>query len=194
LQVIDRPGAAQSNLYMGLPVAAPTSQDYIALGVMDCLLGGSFISRITSNIREEKGYTYSPVSKVSTRRRLAFWVQVADVTTGVTGPSLKEIFYEIDRLRKDPPSAQELTGIQNYLAGLFVLRNSISPDAIIGQLHFVDEQGLDRSYLATYVQKVMAVEPADIQRVTETYITPSKMTIVVVGDQASIADQLTPYQ
>jgi zinc protease len=194
LQVIDRPGAAQSNLYMGLPVAAPTSQDYIALGVMDCLLGGSFISRITSNIREEKGYTYSPVSQVSTRRRLAFWVQVADVTTGVTGPSLKEIFYEIDRLRKDPPSAQELTGIQNYLAGLFVLRNSISPDAIIGQLHFVDEQGLDRSYLATYVQKIMAVEPADIQRVTETYITPSKMTIVVVGDQASIADQLTPYQ
>ena len=194
LQVIDRPGAAQSNLYMGLPVAAPASQDYITLGVMDSLLGGSFASRITSNIREQKGYTYSPNSQVSTRRRLAFWVQVADVTTAVTGPSLKEIFYEIDRLRKEPPSAKELTGIQNYLAGLFVLRNTISPDAIINQLHFVDSQGLDRSYLSTYVQKVMAVEPADIQRVTETYITPSKMTIVVVGDKAKIADQLTPYQ
>ena len=194
LQVIDRPGAAQSNLYMGLPVAAPASQDYITLGVMDCLLGGSFASRITSNIREQKGYTYSPISQISTRRRLAFWVQVADVTTDVTGPSLKEIFYEIERLHKDPPSAEELAGIQNYLAGLFVLRNTISPDAIIGQLHFVDAQGLDRSYLATYVQKVMAVEPADIQRVAETYITPSKMTIVVAGDQAKIADQLTPYQ
>jgi len=194
LQLIDRPGAAQSNLYLGLPVAEPASQDYITLGVMDSLLGGSFASRITSNIREQKGYTYSPHSQVSTRRHLAFWVQSADVTTAVTGPSLKEIFYEIDRLRKEPPSGQELNGIQNYLAGLFVLRNTISPDAIIGQLHFVDSQGLDRSYLSTYVQKVMAVAPADIQRVTEIYITPSKMTIVVVGDEATIAEQLAPYQ
>jgi zinc protease len=58
----------------------------------------------------------------------------------------------------------------------------------------VDSQGLDRSYLSTYVQKVMAVEPADIQRVAETYIAPSKMTIVVVGDKAKIVEQLTPYQ
>ncbi len=194
LQFIDRPGAAQSNLYLGLPVTDPKSQDYIGLGVMDSLLGGSFASRITSNIREQKGYTYSPRSQVSTRRNLAFWVQSADVTTAVTGPSLKEIFYEIDRLRKEPPSAQELAGIQNYLAGLFVLRNTVSPDAIIAQLHFVDSQGLDRSYLSTYVQNVMAVAPADIQRIAETYITPSKMTIVVVGDKAKIAEQLTPYQ
>lgn len=193
-QLIDRPGAAQSTLYMGLPVAGPASQDYIALDVMNSLLGGSFASRITSNIREQKGYTYSPISQIGTRRHVAFWLQTADVTTAVTGPSLKEIFYEIDRLRKDPPPAEELKGIQNYLAGLFVLRNTISPDAIIGQLHFVDSQGLDRSYLSTYVQKVMEVKPADVQGAAESYIVPSKMTIVVVGDKAKIADQLTPYE
>jgi predicted Zn-dependent peptidase len=121
-------------------------------------------------------------------------VQSADVTTAVTGPSLKEIFYEIDRLRKDPPPAEELQGIQNYLAGLFILRNTISPDAIIGQLHFVDSQGLDRSCLATYTQKVMEVKPADVQGMAETYIVPSKMTIAVVGDKAKIADQLKPYE
>jgi len=194
LQFIDRPGAAQSNLLLGLPVAEPSSQDFIKLDVMNSLLGGSFASRITSNIREQKGYTYSPVSQIGTRRRLAYWLQSADVTTAVTGPSLKEIFYEIDRLRKDPPSAEELKGIQNYLAGLFVLRNTISPDAIIGQLHFVDAQGLDRSYLSTYVRKVMEVKPADVQGMAETYLVPSKMTIVVVGDKAKIADQLTPYE
>lgn len=193
-QFIDRPGAAQSNLLLGLPVAEPSSQDYIKLDVMNSLLGGSFGSRITSNIREQKGYTYSPVSQIATRRHLAYWVQSADVTTAVTGPSLKEIFYEIDRLRKDPPSGEELQGIQNYLAGLFVLRNTISPDAIIGQLHFVDAQGLDRSYLSTYVQKVMEVKPADVQGMAETYIVPSKMTIVVVGDKSKVADQLTPYE
>ena len=194
LQFIDRPGAEQSNILIGLPVAEPSSPDYIKLDVMDSLLGGSFVSRITSNIREQKGYTYSPFSQIGTRRHLAYWLQSADVTTAVTGPALKEIFYEIDRLRKDPPSAEELKGIQNYLAGIFVLRNTISPDAIIGQLHFVDAQGLDRAYLSTYVEKVMDVKPADVQDMAETYLVPSKMTIVVVGDKAKIADQIAAYE
>jgi zinc protease len=194
LSVIDRPGAAQSTLYMGLPVANPASPDYITLDVMDALLGGSFASRITSNIREQKGYTYSPHSRIDTRTHLAYWVEVADVTTAVTGPSLKEILYEVDRLRKEPPAARELKGIQNYLAGLFVLRNTVSPDAVIGQLHFVDSQGLPRSFLSNYVQNVVAVTPQDIQRVTESYIAPSKMTIVVVGDKSEIAAQLKPYE
>jgi zinc protease len=194
LSVIDRAGAPQSTLYMGLPVADPTSADYVGLDVMDSLLGGSFASRITSNIREQKGYTYSPFSQIATRHHLAYWVEVADVTTAVTGPSLKEIFYEVDRLRKDPPSEQELKGIQNYLAGLFVLKNTISPDAVIGQLRFVDSQGLSRSFLTEYVPKVLAVTPTDIQRLTETYLVPEKMTVVVVGDKSKIADQLKPYE
>lgn len=192
--LIDRPGAPQSTLYMGLPVADPTSPDYISLDVMDALLGGSFASRITANIREQKGYTYSPFSSIGTRRHLAFWVEVADVTTSVTGPSLKEIVYEIDRLRKEPPSQNELKGIETYLAGLFVLRNTVSPAAVIDQLHFVDSQGLSRSYLTEYVQKVAAVKPQDIQGVAEKYLVPSKMAIVVVGDKAKIADQVKPYQ
>ena len=192
--LIDRPGAAQSNLLIGLPVAEPSSPDFIKLDVMNSLLGGSFASRITSNIREEKGYTYSPLSQIGTHRHLAYWLQSADVATDVTGPSLQEIFFEIDRLRKDPPSAEELEGIRNFLAGLFILRNTVSPDAIIAQLHFVDSQGLDRSYLSTYVQKVMEVKPTDVQGVAETYLVPSKMTIVVVGDKAKIADQIAPYE
>ncbi|MGA2578638.1 MAG: pitrilysin family protein [Bryobacteraceae bacterium] len=194
LQLIDRPGAPQSNLLIGLPVAEPSSPDYIQLDVMDSLLGGSFASRITSNIREDKGYTYSPSSKIGTRRHLAYWLQSADVATDVTGPAMDEIFYEIRRLQQDPPSAKELEGIQNYLAGLFVLRNTISPDAIIAQLHFVDSQGLDRSYLSTYTRKVMEVQPGDVQRMAATYLVPSQMTIVVVGDHAKIADQIAPYQ
>jgi zinc protease len=192
--VVDRPGAAQSTLYMGLPVPGPTSSDYIVLDVMNSLLGGSFTSRITTNIREQKGYTYSPFSQIGTRHHLAFWLQVADVTTNVTGPSLKEIFGEVDRLRKEPPPEGELKGIQNYLAGLFILRNTISPDAVIGQLHFVDSQGMDRSFLSTYTQKVMAVTPQQIQGAAESYLVPSKMTVVVVGDKAKIADQVKPYE
>jgi zinc protease len=194
LTVIDRPGAPQSTLYLGLPVANPQSPDFIALDVMDSLLGGSFASRITANIREQKGYTYSPRSTVGTYRNLAYWAEIADVTTASTGASLKEIFYEVDRIRKEPPSEAELKGIQNYLSGIFVLRNTASPDAVIAQLHFVDSQALPRSYLSTFVQKVGAVKPSDIQRVAESYITPSKMTIVVVGDKAKMADQIKAYE
>ena len=194
LHLIDRPGAAQSTLYLGLPVPGPTSSDYIVLDVLNSLLGGSFASRITTNIREQKGYTYSPFSQIGTRHHLAFWLQVADVTTNVTGPSLKEIFAEIDRIRKEPPPEGELKGIQSYLSGLFILRNTVSPDAVINQLHFVDSQGMDRSFLSTYVQKVTAVTPQQIQGAAESYLVPSKMTVVVVGDRAKIADQLKPYE
>ncbi len=124
LTVLDRPGASQSTVWLGMPVIDPSNPDFVPLLVTNALLGGSFGSRITSNIREQKGYTYSPFSQVSIRRQGAFWAEVADVTTNVTGASIKEIFGEIERLRSEPPSAAELKGIQNYLAGTFVLQNS----------------------------------------------------------------------
>jgi predicted Zn-dependent peptidase len=194
LKTIDRPGAEQSTLYLGLAVPDATSQDFVSFAVLDSLLGGSFASRITANIREQKGYTYSPQSVVLNRHHFAAWIEIADVTTAVTGPSIKEIFNEIDRVRKDSPSAGELKGIQNYMAGLFLLRNTISPDAIIGQLHFVDGQELPRSYLSDYVPRVMAVKPSDIQRLAEQYLSPGKMTIVVVGDKAKIGDQIKEFE
>lgn len=194
LQQVDRPGAPQSTLYIGLPVPNPKSPDYVTLDVMDSILGGSFASRITSNIREDKGYTYSPSSAVSETGHQSYWAEVADVTTAVTGPSIQEIFSEVKRLRKEAPTPQEVKGIQGYLSGLFVLKNTISPDAVILQLRFVDFQELDRSFLSNYVQKVNAVSSADIQRVAESYITPSKMTVVVVGDKAKIADQIKPFE
>jgi zinc protease len=193
LDVTDRPGAPQSTLMVGLPVAPPTSPDAIPLGVTNSLLGGSFNSRITSNIREQKGYTYSPFSEISRRYHDAYWAQHADVTTQFTGPSLKEIFLEIDRLQKEPPSAAELKGIQNYLSGVFVIQNS-SREALINQLQYVDLQGLGSDYLKNYVQKVNAVTPADVQKLATQYIKPDEMILVVVGDESKIADQLIPYK
>jgi len=193
LEVTDRPGAPQSTLLVGLPVPPPNSPDAIPLGVTNALLGGSFNSRITANIREQKGYTYSPRSEISRRYHDAYWVQTADVTTQYTGASLKEIFGEIDRLKNEPPSAPELKGIQNYLSGLFVIQNS-SREALIGQLQYVDLQGLGEDYLKTYVAKVNAVTPADVQTMTGKYIKPDEMTMVVVGDKSKITEQLAPFQ
>ena len=193
LDLTDRPGAPQSTLIVGLPVPPATSPDAVALGVTNALLGGSFNSRITANIREAKGYTYSPRSEISRRYHDGYWAEVADVTTQFTGPSLKEIFGEVTRLQKEPVTDPELKGIQNYLSGIFVIQNS-SRGALIGQLENVDFQGLGENYLKTYVAKVNAVTPPIVQKTTQDYIKPEEMTIVVVGDKAKIADQLTPFQ
>ena len=192
LHVIDRPKASQSTLYIGLPVVDPGHADYVALRVTNALLGGSFASRITANIREQKGYTYSPNSSLSVHPKVAHWVQVADVTTAVTGASMKEIFFEVDRLRQEPPTEDELAGIRNYLAGVFVLQNS-SRGGIIQQLEFTRQHGLGADYLRTLVQKIQAVTPADVQRVAKSWLDPAKMTMVVVGDTAEIDGQLAPY-
>jgi predicted Zn-dependent peptidase len=182
----------QATVYVGLPVPNATSPDNIPLGVTNALLGGSFGSRITSNIREKLGCTYSPNSQVSRRYRDAYWVETADITTDCTGKSLGEIFGEIHRLQKEAPAAAELQGILSYLSGVFVIQNS-SRGALIGQLRYVDLQGLGEDYLKTYVQRVNAVTPADVQRMTGQYIKPDQMTIVVVGDKSKISEQLAPY-
>jgi zinc protease len=193
LDLIDRPGAVQSTLYIGLPTIDPSNQDYIPLQVMNSILGGSFGSRITSNIREQKGYTYSPNSQISPRYRDAYWLQVADVTAQHTGDSIKEILYEIDRLQKEPPGDAELNGIKNFLAGVFVLRNS-SRAGLIGQLEFVDLHKLGDDYLNNYVQKIYAVTPQQVEQAAQKYIDAQKLTMVVVGDKQKVAEQVAPYQ
>lgn len=193
VELLDRPDAVQSTIRMGLPVADPSSPDWIRVNVTDAVLGGSFASRITSNIREDKGYTYSPFSFVGTWPKTAVWAEVADVTTNVTGASLKEIFGEIDRLRNETPGAAELTGIKNGLAGQFVIQNS-SRYGLIGQLQFVDDYGLGDRYLSGYVSNVMAVTPEQVRQMAKQYFDPAKMTITVVGDKKTVEPQLAPYK
>ena len=189
---IERPGAVQSTLNIGLPTIDAAHPEYVPLTVMNALLGGSFGSRITANIREQKGYTYSPSGTVTTNLGAATWIEAADVTTNVTGASIKEIVGEIERLRGEPPTEAELRGIQNYLAGTFVLRNSSRP-GIAGQLAFLDLYGLSEDFLRTYVQRVYALKPVDIQRMAQTYIDPASLAIVVVGDP-SVREQIRVYQ
>ena len=190
--LIDRPGAPQSTVILGVPSLDPSSPDFIPMTVMDALLGGAFASRITKNIRENKGYTYSPSSDLSVRFRDGYWVENADVTTSVTGPSIKEILAEIDRLQAEPPTKEELTGIQNYLAGTYVLQNS-SRAGITGQLEFMDLHGLPPTYASTYVKQVYAVTPGQVSEVARKYLPDERATIVIVGDRKVIEEQVKEF-
>lgn len=192
VHLVDRPGAVQSTIYLGNPVIPPGNPDYLPLLVTNALLGGYFSSRVTTNIREERGYTYSPFSTISPRLGTSYFAQVADVTTAVTGPSLKEIFYEIDRLQERPPSEDELRAVKNYLSGTFVLQNS-SRAGIVNQLAFLDLHGLHEDYLRNYLQRVRALTPRDIQRMAQEYLRDEQMTIVIVGDAGKVLEQVRPF-
>jgi predicted Zn-dependent peptidase len=193
LDLTDRPGSVQSSIWMGLPVADPRSPDWVKMNVTDALLGGAFGSRITSNIREDKGYTYSPFSFLWTRKGSSLWVEVADVTTNVTGPSLSEIFKEMSRLRAEAPPADELTGIKNNLAGIFTIQNS-SRTGLIGQLQFADLHGLGDDYIKGYVRNVLAVTPEDVRATAQAHLDPARVSIAIVGDRKAVEPQLGQFR
>jgi zinc protease len=187
--IIDRKAAPQTTVMLGLPVLTPDNKDYIPMVVTNSLLGGSFGSRITSNIREDKGYTYSPFSTLNNRAGSSTWYEQADVTSEHTVESLLEIEKEVKKLGAIVPSQDELKGIQNYEAGIFVLQNS-SPGGIIGQLNFLDLYGLPDSYLDNYVKNIHAVTPAKVTETAKTYIQYDKMAKVMVGDKEGIEKQI----
>ncbi|WP_242345288.1 M16 family metallopeptidase [Anaeromyxobacter terrae] len=192
VQLVARAGAVQSSLYLGLPVLDPVHPDYLKLAVTNTLLGGYFSSRITANIREAKGYTYSPTSVVSVRAGTGYWAEVADVTTAVTGAALGEVLGEVERLRAEAPREEELRAVQAFLAGTFVLQTS-DRDGLVARLRFVDLHGLGERWLEDYVRNVRAVTPEDVRRMAQTWLDPARMTAVVVGDPAQVTEQVRPF-
>jgi predicted Zn-dependent peptidase len=193
VSMIDRPGAPQTTVIIGLPTITPKHDDYVALQVTNSLLGGSFGSRITSNIRENKGYTYSPFSAIQNYKNTSVWYEQADITTEHTGDALQEIAKEVNTLQKEVPSKEELTGIQNYMAGVFVLQNSTS-GGIIGQLNFIETHGLSDEYLTNRVKNIYAVTPEKVSAIAKDHFKYEDMTLVLVGDQKLLEKQIKSYQ
>jgi len=122
LTVVDRPGSAQANIVIANLGVKRVDPDYFPLIVMNQVLGAGASSRVFMNLREEKGYTYGAYTRLETKKLAGDFEATAEVRTAVTGDSLKEFFYELDRIRNEKVGAEELQDAKNFLTGVFPLR------------------------------------------------------------------------
>jgi zinc protease len=182
------PGAVQTQILAGCHSITRKHPDWVKLGLTNSLFGGAFNSRLVMNIREDKGYTYSPRSGVNALRQHGYFSISAAVRNEVVAASLTEIFYELDKLRALPVPEAELLDAQNYLSGVFSM-GLATQEGLLGQLVTAELNELPHDYLETYRAKVRAVTPADLLAAAKKYFDSANMQIVVVGDRAQIETQ-----
>ena len=190
--LVDRPGSAQSNIVIANSGIKRTSPDYFPMLLMHTVYGATASSRLFMNLREEKGYTYGAYSNLDARRTAGTFRSTAEVRTAVTGDSLKEFFYELDRIRTKPVSEKEIKDAKSYLTGVFPIRLE-TQEGLIDQFVQIRMLNLPTNYLETYRDNVQAVTIEDIQRVANKYIRPDEAALIVVGDGSSVLDQIAPY-
>ncbi|MCA1613462.1 MAG: insulinase family protein [Acidobacteria bacterium] len=186
IYLVDRPGAAQSVIQIGHVGVARSTPDYFPLLVMNTMLGGQFTSRLNLNLREDKGYTYGANSGFSYRRGAGPFTASAGVQTAVTKESVVEFMRELRGIRGERPvTARELELAKQAIIRGFP-RGFETPGQIAGRLSDVVLNGLPDDYFNNYIARVQAVTLADVERVAQKYLDPSRMAVLVVGDRKEV--------
>jgi zinc protease len=186
--LVHLPGAVQTQILSGCHAITRKHPDWIRLGLTNSLYGGAFNSRLVMNIREDKGYTYSPRSGVNALRQHGYFTVSAAVRNDVVAASLTEIFYEMDKLRSLPVPEPELLDAQNYLSGVFSM-GLATQNGLLGQIAVVALNELPDDYVETYRARLRGLTPVDLIETARKYLDPANMQIVVVGDRTQIESQ-----
>ena len=189
---VDRPGSVQSTIVIGALAPPRKSPDYLALRTASTILGGAFYSRLTRNIRESKGYTYSPSSLADLRRLAGTFTAEAEVRNEVTGPTILEMLYELDRMRVAPVTDEELASAKRYSVGSMELELATQAGLAqrISTIYIYD---LPHDFLQTFRDRIEKLTAADIQRAAAKYFDTYRGAIVVVGDHGQVAEQVKPF-
>ena len=152
---------------------------------MNAILGGLFSSRINLNLREAHGYTYGAHSGFDWRRQAGPFSADAAVKSEVTAEAIREILSEIDRMRAEPVTADELSLATSYLDGVFPIRYETT-DAIAAAIANLVVHGLGDDWLDRYRERVRAVTIEGVHRAARTHLRPESLQVVVVGDPAVV--------
>lgn len=188
--LVDRPGAVQTTIRMAGAVPSRTSPEYAALSLANMVFGGYFSSRWVANIREDKGYTYSPHSVFEHPPAGSRLTLSTDVATPVTAPSMLETVYELGRIATLPVGQGELDQARRYAIGSLQV-GTASQGGLASLLSMLVGSGLGVEYLRDYPKQLQAVTVDDVLAAAGTWMAPSRLTTVLVGDADLVAEPLS---
>lgn len=189
ITVVDRPGSVQSAIRLGLPAVGRTDPSYPVQQVASMLFGGYFSSRLVRNLREDKGYTYTPRSGVDLGREASVLIVSADVSTEVTAAALNEIRYELGRLASTRVGEDELADAREFLVGSSLIAMSTQA-GLASTCANLEIAGLDLGWLDRNLRAISGVTPEAVGELAARAITPAAARAVVVGDAEQIVGPL----
>lgn len=192
LVLVDRPGSVQSAIRVAYPAVARTHPDNAAQHLANLVFGGYFSSRLVMNLRETKGYGYSPRSRVDHAPAGSLQLAAVDVATEVTGPALAEVRAELRGMAERPPAADELDLARRYALGSIKLATATQA-GVANYISVLAAAGLPLSWLAEHSERLRAVTPADLQRVAAERLDPDRAVVVVLGDGDAIREPLAEF-
>jgi predicted Zn-dependent peptidase len=188
IALVHTPGAVQTHILAGNLAITRNHPDWLRLTLANAIYGGAFHSRLVANIREQKGYTYSPRSGQAALRRHGYFSVHAAVRNEVVAATLTEIFYELDRIRALPVREDELSDARAYLSGVFSL-GIATLGGLAGQLATLYLYDLPEDYLETYRERIRALTAEDVLAAARAHFDSANMQIILTGDADQIAAQ-----
>ena len=193
LYFVQRPNSVQSSISIGNMAVKRSDPQWYELTVANTIYGGAFNSRIVRNIREEKGYTYSPGSAMTGFANAGFYRFNADVRNEVTGPTITEVFKEFEGMRSQGSDGAELQGAKAYLRGVFPVQTATQA-GLAALLNNVYVFGLPKDYPETFREKIAAVTSEQVKRASQTLFGTDNSVIAIVGDWGKVKGQLGAFK
>ena len=179
-QFFSQEGSLQSSIRIGKPIINKAHPDHAMLSIMNTLFGGYFGSRLMSNIREDKGYTYGIYASLNSMRHGGYLQIGTEVGTQVREAAVQEIYHEMKRLREEPVPTDELELVRNYLLGKFQARLD-GPFKIGTMLKGLLIYELDIDYIYRFIDAINSFKANDIQQFANDYLGDEGMFEVIVG-------------
>jgi len=190
--IVPRPESVQTTLAFGAPGPHRGDPDFEAAEVANAIYGGTFGSRLITNIREDKGYTYAPGAFLQSFRAAGVLRTEADVRNAVTGASLNEILYEMNRMATTSPTDTELQQAKHNLVGIEAITLQ-SREAVAGELADLWTRGLPPEEIGNYGKKITAITADDVDAAAKKYFPASRVSIIAVGEEKVIREALAPF-
>lgn len=179
---INLSSAVQSSIALGKVLPAIQDKDYFSLLVLNNIIGGYFGSRLMTNIREDKGYTYGIGSGIQPFSGFSLFYIMGDVKSDHTQASIDEVYYEIERLSKEAIDKEELNLVKNNIMGKILSRLD-GPIDISTRFKTILRHNLGMEYFQDYINKVKSIAPEEIGNMAKTYLQANDLTEIRVGNE-----------